>query len=53
MPVDAGCTALLDCLATHIVGNRPDRYEPGRVKRRPKQYKLLQQPRTEYKNRMT
>jgi len=52
MPVDSGCTALLDCLATHPVGNRPDRSEPRRVKRRPKQYKLLQKPRAEYKKRM-
>lgn len=49
MPVDAGCTALLDCIGTHRVGNRPDRHEPRRVKRRPKQYKLLQLPRAEYR----
>ncbi len=51
MPVDLGCTALLECIAAHVVGNRPDRYEPRRVKRRPKQYKLLQQPRAEYRKR--
>lgn len=52
MPLDAGCTTLLDCIATHIVGNRPDRIEPRRVKRRPKQYKLMQEPRNNYKRRM-
>lgn len=52
MPLDAGCAALLDCIATHIVGNRPNRYEPRRVKRRPKQYKLLQEHRDNYKRRM-
>jgi len=53
MPLDAGCTALLDAVAAHRVGNRPDRYEPRRIKRRPKPYKLMQQPRAEYKRRMT
>lgn len=52
MPPDKGCAALVRCVATHIVGNRPDRYEPRRVKRRPKQYKLLQRPRAEYKRRI-
>lgn len=51
MPIDSGCAALLACVATHLVGRRPDRYEPRRVKRRPKQYKLLQQPRAEYRTR--
>jgi len=51
MPVDSGCTALVECIGTHLVGNRPDRYEPRRVKRRPKQYKLLQHPRAEYQRR--
>jgi hypothetical protein len=52
MPLDAGCQTLVHCVATHRVGNRPDRYEPRRVKRRPKQYKLLQRPRKEYKRLM-
>jgi hypothetical protein len=52
MDTDTGCAALVRCVATHIVGNRPDRYEPRRVKRRPKPYKLLQQPRAEYKRRV-
>jgi hypothetical protein len=47
-----GCTALLASIGTHKVGKRPDRYEPRRVKRRPKQYKLLQEPRNNYRKRM-
>lgn len=34
-------------LATHRVGNRPDRVEPRKVKRRPKSYGLLTKPRAE------
>lgn len=52
MDTDTGCAALVRCVATHIVGNRPDRYEPRRVKRRPKPYKLLQKPRAQYKRRI-
>ena len=46
------CKTLAACLAEHVVGNRPDRYEPRLVKRRPKPYKLLQQPRANYKTRI-
>lgn len=46
------CTALLTAVATHIVGDRPDRYEPRVRKRRPKKYKLLREPRANYKKRM-
>ncbi len=49
MPPDAGCAALVSGIAAHRVGNRPDRFEPRRVKRRPKQYKLLRQHRNDYK----
>ena len=49
MPLDAGCQALVECLAAHRVGNRPDRFEPRRIKRRPKSQALLQRPRHEYK----
>lgn len=49
MPLDAGCQALLDSIASHLVGNRPDRYEPRRIKRRPKSHDLLRMPRHEYK----
>jgi hypothetical protein len=40
--------ALLTAVATHAVGDRPDRFEPRRVKRRPKPYRLLQQHRCLY-----
>ena len=35
----------LQDMATHQVGNRPDRIEPRAVKRRPKPHRLLMQPR--------
>lgn len=41
VPSDLWCITLLKAVATHIVGNRPDRFEPRRVKRRPKSYGLL------------
>jgi hypothetical protein len=43
------CRVLLNCCRQHTVGNRPDRYEPRVLKRRPKQYKLMQKPRHLYK----
>lgn len=46
------CQALLDAIATHVVGNRPDRYEPRVRKRRPKKYKLMNQPRENYRRQM-
>jgi hypothetical protein len=46
---EAWLQALLTAIATHTVGNRPDRYEPRLRKRRPKQYKHLRQPRANYK----
>jgi putative transposase len=46
------CQALLDAIATHDVGDRPDRYEPRVKKRRPKNYKLMREPRASYKKRM-
>jgi putative transposase len=52
MPINAGCQALIDSIACHIVGNRPDRFEPRRIKRRPKSHKLLREPRANYKRRM-
>ncbi len=45
------CDALLDAVATHVVGNRPDRFEPRVKKRRPKSYKLMREPRDSYKRR--
>jgi hypothetical protein len=49
IPLDALCVALLKGIAVHRVGNRPDRYEPRRIKRRPKSHDLLRMPRHEYK----
>jgi putative transposase len=46
---EAWCAALLTAVAAHIVGNRPDRMEPRRVKRRPKPYDYLCEPRRHYK----
>jgi len=46
---DDWCDELLTAIASHVVGNRPDRIEPRLIKRRPKQYKLLQHPRAHYK----
>ena len=34
-------------LATHLVGDRPNRVEPRAAKRRPKPHKLLTKPRAE------
>ena len=46
---DELCDVLLRCCLQHVVGNRPDRYEPRVLKRRPKKYKLMQRPRRNYK----
>lgn len=48
---DDWCDAVLDAVATHVVGDRPDRYEPRVRKRRPKNYKLMRKPRKEYRKR--
>lgn len=40
---------LLDAIAAHRVADRPDRFEPRRVKRRPKRYDRLMKPRHEAK----
>ena len=45
------CDALLEAIAAHEVGNRPDRFEPRVRKRRPKKYKLMREPRDNYKRR--
>jgi hypothetical protein len=47
--VDELCSVLFRCCSQHIVGNRPDRYEPRVLKRRHKNYKLMQKPRGSYK----
>ena len=46
---DELCDVLLRCCLQHAVGNRPDRYEPRVLKRRQKNYKLIQKPRGDYK----
>lgn len=40
---------LLDCIAAHRVGNRPNRFEPRKRKRRFKLYNFLRKPRHETK----
>ncbi len=40
---------LLECIASHRVGNRPDRFEPRKIKRRCKRYDVLNKPRDEAK----
>lgn len=52
LPTDAWCRALIIAVATHRVDDRPDRMEPRCIKRRPKSYKLMQQPRNDYKRRL-
>ena len=46
------CEALLDAISTHVVGNRPDRFEPRVRKRRQKKYLLMREPRQNYQRRM-
>jgi len=48
---EAWCEALLTAVAAHIVGDRPNRFEPRRVKRRPKHYLRLQKHRHLYISR--
>jgi hypothetical protein len=45
--LEAARRAVLVAIGTHEVGDRPGRYEPRRVKRRPKHYGWLTQPRAE------
>jgi hypothetical protein len=40
---------LLEAIATHRVADRPDRFEPRMIKRRPKNYDRLTSPRKEIK----
>jgi hypothetical protein len=46
------CLVLLEAIAQHRVGNRPDRYEPRAVKRRPKKFPRLKEPRAEARRRL-
>jgi hypothetical protein len=50
--LNAACEALVRCIAAHTVGDRPDRYEPRVIKRPPKQYDRIREPRANYKSRM-
>jgi hypothetical protein len=43
---------LLSALAKEVVGDRPDRYEPRAIKRRPKPHRLLNEPREKARRRM-
>ena len=45
-------SATLRAIASHRVGDRPDRAEPRVVKRRPKAYPRMQEPRKEAKERL-
>jgi hypothetical protein len=46
------CQELLDAIASHRVGDRPDRYEPRVKKRRRNHYGWLTKPRAEMKRKM-
>jgi hypothetical protein len=48
---DDWCNTLLSAIITHVVGNRPDRFEPRERKRRPKKFKLMMEPRQNFKRR--
>ena len=50
--IEVWCNALLDAIAAHVVGDRPERFEPRLRKRRPKPYKHLREPRENYKKRV-
>jgi hypothetical protein len=49
--VQTWLTALLGRVAQQEAGHRPDRHEPHRIKRRPKDYPFLNQPRAKYQKR--
>jgi hypothetical protein len=46
------CHDLLDAIATHRVGDGPDRYEPRVKKRRRNHHGWLTEPRSEVKRKM-
>jgi hypothetical protein len=48
---EAWCQAVLDALVMHLVGNRPNRFEPRVLKRRGKTYSLMNKPRAVNKKR--
>jgi hypothetical protein len=49
---DAYYADMLDAIAEHQVGDRPDRVEPRARKRRPKSQRLLTEPRAEARARL-
>ena len=51
MDLSEGCESLLASIAAHAVGTRPDRYEPRVIKRPPKKYKRMREPRENYRKR--
>jgi hypothetical protein len=53
-PEDAAVVweVLIWAIGAHRIGNRPDRYEPRAVKRRPKKYPLLTEPRATARRRL-
>lgn len=48
---ESWCQAVLEAIATHLVGHRPNRFEPRVKKRRSTNYKFLREPRENYKRR--
>ena len=46
------CQNLLDSIASHRVADRPDRFEPRLLKRRPKHFAFLRKPRHVVKSEM-
>ncbi len=52
LDADAYYDNFLQAVAEHHVGNRPDRWEPRAKKRRPKNYRLLNEPRHQAKARL-
>lgn len=46
-------TELLGSIATQHVGDRPNRFEPRLLKRRPKHFAFLRKPRREIKREMS
>lgn len=47
------CQQLLDSIASQRVADRPDRFEPRLLKRRPKHFAFLRKPRNVIKSQMT
>jgi Transposase DDE domain len=50
--LEEGCRRPRAAIARHRVGDRPNRYEPRRRKRRPKPYPLLNEPRSQARSRL-